>query len=99
VRLSHRSSYVKFDDAMEDSMSTQRHIARLRVPITLMYGTFETPEFQRQSKDFAAAVKAAGKPVELIEVPNYNHYELQETMGNPFGWAGRAALSMLKLKA
>ena len=27
------------------------------------YGTFETPEFQRQARDFAAAVKAAGKPV------------------------------------
>ena len=99
VRLSRRSSYVKFDDAMEDAMSTQRHIERLRVPITLMYGTFETPEFQRQSRDFAAAVKAAGKPVELIEVPNHNHYELQETMANPLGWAGRAALAMMKLKA
>src|SRR5882672_10657801 len=47
VRLSARSKYVKFDDAMEESMSTIRHIARLRTPITVMYGTNETPEFQR----------------------------------------------------
>jgi arylformamidase len=99
VRLSARSSYVKFDDAMEESMSTQRHIARLRAPITVVYGTNETPEFQRQSRDFAAAVKGAGKPVELIVVPNHNHYELQETLANPYGWCGRAALAMLKLKA
>jgi len=98
VRLSHRSSYVKFDDAMEESMSTQRHIARLRAPITVVYGTNETPEFQRQSREFAAAVKAQGKQVELIEVPNHNHYELQETLANPFGWCGRAALAMMKLK-
>ena len=97
VRLSKRSDYVKFDDAMEESMSTIRHLARLRAPITVMYGTFETPEFQRQSRDFAAAVKSAGKPVQLIVAPNHNHYELQETMCNPYGWAGRAALAMMKL--
>jgi len=44
-------------------------------------------------------VKAAGKPVELIVAPNHNHYELQETLGNPYGWAGRAALAMMKLGA
>ena len=99
VRLSARSSYVKFDDAMEDSMSTIRHIARLRAPLTLMYGTYETPEFQRQSREFAAAVKAAGKQATLIVAPNYNHYELQETMANPYGWAGRAALAMMGLGA
>jgi arylformamidase len=97
VRLSSRSRYVKFDDAMEDSMSTIRHIDRLHTPITLLYGTNETPEFQRQTRDFAAAVQAAGKPAKLIVAPNHNHYELQETMANPYGWAGRAALAMMGL--
>jgi arylformamidase len=99
VRLSARSAYVKFDDAMEEAMSTQRHLARIRMPVTLIYGTNETPEFQRQSRDFAAALKAAGKPVELIVAPNHNHYELQETLANPYGWAGRAALAMMGLKS
>ena len=69
VRLSARRTYVKFTDAMEDSMSAIRHIDRLHAPITVTYGTFETPDFQRQSRDFAAAVKASGKPVQLIEAP------------------------------
>jgi arylformamidase len=99
VRLSARSSYVKFDDAMEEAMSTQRHLARINVPVTLIIGTNETPEFQRQSRDFAAALRTAGKPVELIVAPNHNHYELQETLANPYGWAGRAALAMIGLKA
>jgi arylformamidase len=97
VRLSARSSYVKFTDAMEDAMSSQRHLANLRAPIIVMYGTNETPEFQRQNRDFAAAVKAAGKPVQLIVAPNHNHYEIQETLANPIGWAGRAALAMMGL--
>ena len=40
-------------------MSPQRHINRLSCPIVVTYGTNETPEFQRQSRDFAGAVKAA----------------------------------------
>lgn len=97
VRLSSRSSYVKFDDAMEDEMSSQRHIDRLRAPLVVMYGTNETPEFQRQNREFAAAVQAAGKSVRLIVLPNHNHYEVQQTMASPFGWGGRAALALMAL--
>jgi len=97
VRLSARSSYVKFDDAMEEAMSSQRHLANLRAPVTVMYGTNETPEFQRQNREFAAAAKTAGKAVTLIVAANYNHYEIQETLANPYGSAGRAALAMMGL--
>jgi arylformamidase len=97
VRLSKRSSYVKFTDVLEESMSSQRHLERVRAPIVVTYGTYETPEFQRQSRDFAAAVKAAGKPVELIEARNYDHFEMCESLGNPYGPNGRAALRLMKL--
>lgn len=97
VRLSSRGSYIKFDDAMEDAMSPQRHIANLRAPIAVMYGANETPEFQRQNREFAAAVKAAGKSVTLTVLPNHNHYEVQQTMASPYGWGGRAALALMGL--
>jgi arylformamidase len=97
ARLSARSNYVKFDDDMEQSLSTIRHIEMLRAPVTVTYGTFETPEFQRQSRDFAAAVKAAGKPVELVEAPDFNHFEMCESLGNPYGPNGLAALKLMKL--
>ncbi len=66
VRLSKRSKYVTFTDAMENELSAIRHIDKLATPLVLSYGTYETPEFQRQTRDFAAAVEAAGKPVELV---------------------------------
>jgi arylformamidase len=97
ARLSARSSYVKFTDATEDALSTQRHLDRINCPVTLLHGTLETPEFQRQSRDFAAALKAAGKPVQLIVAPDYNHFEIGETLNNPHGPFGRAALEMMKL--
>ena len=61
VRISKRSSYVKFNDEMEQAMSSQRQIDKLRAPIIVTYGSNETPEFQRQSRDFAAAVEATGR--------------------------------------
>jgi arylformamidase len=97
VRLSKRSSYVKFTDEMEQAMSSQRHLDRLRAPVIATYGTTETPEFQRQSRDFAAAMKAAGKPVTLIAAESYNHFEMAESLGNPCGPNGRAALELMKL--
>jgi arylformamidase len=96
-RLSKRSSYVTFTDEIEDELSPQRHLARISAPIVLAYGTLETPEFQRQSRDFAAALQRAGKPVELIAAEGYNHFELAETFANPYGPLGRAVLAQMGL--
>src|SRR6185369_15066 len=96
-RLSKRSSYVTFTDAVEDALSPQRHLSRISAPIVLLYGSLETPEFQRQSHDFATALQKAGKPVELIAAEGYNHFELTETLGNPFGPLGRAVLKQMGL--
>jgi arylformamidase len=97
VRLSWRRSYVNFTDAMVDAMSSQRHIDKLNAPVVVTYGSFETPEFQRQGRDFVAAVKAAGKPVQLLEALNYTHAAAYESVGHPYGPNGRAALAMMKL--
>lgn len=97
VRLSKRSEYVKFTDEIEQALSSQRHLDKLNAPIVVAYGTQETPEFQRQNRDFAAVVKAAGKPVELLIGAGLNHFEMQETMGNPYGIGGRAALALMGL--
>jgi arylformamidase len=97
VRLSKRSSYVKFTDEVEQALSAQRHIDKLTAPVTLVYGTEETPEFQRQSRDFAAAVKAAGKPATLVVTEGYNHFEVMESLGNPYSAFGRAVLEQMRL--
>ncbi|MDQ6882009.1 MAG: alpha/beta hydrolase [Pseudomonadota bacterium] len=97
VRLSARSSYVKITDEIEDAMSSQRHLERLNAPLIVAHGSFETPEFQRQSRDFAAAVRASGKPVRLLVGEGYNHFEIIETMANPYGLLGRAVLEQMRL--
>jgi arylformamidase len=99
VRLSSRSSYVKFTDEMEQALSAQRHLDRLTAPVVLVHGTLETPDFQRQSREFAEAVRRAGKSVQLIAASGYNHFEIMESFANPYQFAGRAALEQMGLAA
>ncbi len=96
VRLSKRSKYVKFTDEMENALSAIRHLDKLATPVVLSYGTCETPEFQRQTRDFAAAVTAAAKPAELLVGDGYNHFEMLETLANPYGLLGRAVLTQMQ---
>jgi arylformamidase len=97
VRRSARSAYVKFTDDMEGALSALRHIDSIDTPLILAYGTRETPEFQRQSRDFHAALKAGGKTAALLVGEGYNHFELFETMANPYGLVGRARLQQMGL--
>jgi arylformamidase len=97
VRLSARANYVKFTDAMVEELSPIRHLDRFRAPLIVSYGTYETPEFQRQAREFAAAVTAAGKSVDLIIGDNYSHTELLETLCNPYGQLGAAVLEQMGL--
>ncbi len=97
VRLSKRSAYVKFTDEMERDLTPQRHTDGITTPLVLVYGSGDTPEFQRQTTDFFAALKQAGKPAELILADGYNHFELIETIASPYGPAGRARLKQMEL--
>jgi arylformamidase len=98
VRLSARANYVKFTDETEEKLSPQRHLDKLVAPVVLVYGTAETPEFQRQSREFAAAIKAAGKPVTLAVMEGYNHFEVWEQLANPYSLFGSAVLEQMKLR-
>ena len=97
VTLSARADYVKFTPAVVETLSPQRRLDKLAAPIVVTHGTLETPEFQRQNREFAAAVKAVGKPVTFIVLEGYNHFEGFVTMGNPYGVLGRAMLNLMKL--
>jgi arylformamidase len=97
VRLSKRSAYVQFTDAMEQELSPIRYLHRINCPVLVAYGTYETPEFQRQARDFTGALAAAGKSVQLLVGTGYNHFELPETLANPYGLLGRAMLAQMRL--
>jgi arylformamidase len=96
VRLSARSSYVKFDDRIEHELSPIRHLARLRSPVVVAYGTKDSPEFQRQSREFADALRARGRLRALVVGEGLNHFEMPETLSDPTSVLGRSVLGLLE---
>jgi len=99
VSLSYRNTFVDF--ALEDTvtkLSAIKNLQYLVSPIYIVNGTGDTPEFQRQSSDFVAAAEAAGKKVTYKIGYGYDHFELPETMGNPYGVLGQTVLAMMDLE-
>jgi arylformamidase len=99
VRLSSRSSYIKFTDEMVQALSPIRRLDLLTAPTYVAHGTLDTPEFQRQSRELAEALRQAGKPVLFEAADGYNHFEIMETLANPYGLVGRAALELMRIQA
>jgi len=95
VRLSARSKYVNFSDQMVEDLSSIRHLNRLHCPVIVAVGDRESPEFLRQNRDFFAAVEKSGRKATFLLGQGYNHFEIAETLANPYGLLGRAALAMI----
>ncbi len=97
VRLSARSSYVKFDDRIEHELSPPRHLDRLRAPVVVAYAEHDSPEFQRQSREFAAALTRVGRLARLLVGMGLNHFEIPETLARRDSLLGGAALELMRL--
>jgi len=96
IRRAKPFSYLVIDDAVEQAMSPIHHVERVDTPTVLAVGESEPPEFQRQSTAFAAALKRAGKSVELLSVKGFNHYEMMESFGHPYSELGHAAITLAR---
>ena len=96
VRLSARNDYLRIDAKTEQDLSPLRHLALLDCPVLVAHAELETPEFVRQSREFAAALgPALSSPI--IVGKGQNHFEVVETLADPGGALGRAALLQMGL--
>lgn len=92
LRQTSRSKYVHIDNRIEHQLSPIHHVASLTSPLLLFVGSKESPEFQRQAQDYAKAAARIGKQIKVNVGEAYNHFEIAETLGNPYGLLGRHLL-------
>ena len=95
VRLSARRKYINFTDEMEHALSPQRHLDKLNAPVIAAHGTLESPEFQRRRATSRPLGKRQGSRYSSSSA--YNHFEIIETLGDPYGALGRAVLQQMQL--
>ena len=94
VRLSARNDYLRLSQAMEQELSPQRQLDRIGCDLIVAFGEFDSDEFKRQARDFAAA---AGRRATLIEEKGLNHFEVALSLADIDGLGGRAALWQMGL--
>jgi arylformamidase len=97
VMLSARGEYLRLSADEEDALSPQRHTGRIRGPVTVAYGERESPEFQRQARDFAATLDASRRPSRLLRIDALNHFEVLDALGQANGLLARAVLAQMGL--
>ncbi|WP_332119219.1 alpha/beta hydrolase [Azorhizobium caulinodans] len=95
VLLSSRSSYVKLAPADVVALSPLRQLAHLTCPVIVVSGDKESPEFQRQAKEFATVLAGMGKLAGRFTLFNRNHFEVPEALNSPNGPLSQAVLAMM----
>jgi arylformamidase len=97
VMLSARSAYLHLTEAEVERYSSQRHLDRLHCPVLVAHGGNESPEFQRQARDFAAALRPTGKLADFLPLPGVNHFEMAEQLANPTGALTQAVFRLMEM--
>jgi dipeptidyl aminopeptidase/acylaminoacyl peptidase len=62
------------NDTSIDSFSPAKQVAQLKAPLQLIHGKDDSVVMLEQSQLMADAMKAAGKPVEMMVLPGEDHY-------------------------
>lgn len=66
-------------------LSPIHRIAATRKPVALVHGGAELPELRRQSRHYAAALVAAGRPCIASELAGHDHFSILEELATPGG--------------
>jgi arylformamidase len=77
-------------------LSPMAHVGRVPSRVTVAWGEIETGEFVAQSRDFAAALGAAGNQVRTCELAGLNHFDNVFALTDPATPVGAATLSVLE---
>jgi dipeptidyl aminopeptidase/acylaminoacyl peptidase len=60
--------------ALRDANSPIKHVAEIALPLLVVHGDIDRRVMVEQSREFVAALQAAGKQVTYIEQANGNHH-------------------------
>jgi len=95
VMLSARRHYIDLSPEEAAALSPIHRTADLRLPLHLLYGEHESPEFRRQARDFAVALEKAGRLAGCTEIATVNHFEILDVLAATSSEAGRYVHAIL----
>jgi arylformamidase len=84
-RLSYVNDKLKLTFDEQLALSPIRVLPAASPPLAVAFGTGELAEMQRQSRDYAAARRAAKLPTQELPLVGHDHYSILEELANPGG--------------
>jgi arylformamidase len=93
VLLSARRHHVALSPEEADALSPIRHVRDIPGPVSVWWGSDESPEFQRQSQMFANALSDVGMLKRSTMLTGRNHFEMLEELDDPNGLIVNALLT------
>lgn len=95
VSLSARSQYVNFNSETLQTLSPQRHLQQFDMPVALLCGDQESPEFKRQAQEFAQNLSDRKVNMRFYWGQGLNHFEMLKSFGSPDGVMSKALLELM----
>ncbi len=96
VSQSARSQYVAFTPQTLQALSPQRHLGAFTMPVVLLCGDQESPEFKRQAREFAQALTDQCTDLSLHWGVGLNHFEMLETFAQPDSVMSQALQNLMQ---
>jgi len=97
VLLSARRNYIDLTPQEQKALSPIERISETRLPLHILFGEAESPEFIRQSRAYAAALANHGKLAACVQIPKANHFDMADqlaSLGTPAGSWLKTLISM-----
>jgi len=95
-RLNYVNEKLRLTLDEQSALSPIRILPASSPPLTVAFGTGELPEMQRQSRDYAAARRAAKLPTQELPLAGHYHYSILEELADPDGVLARCLAEMAK---
>ena len=95
IRLSYLNGKLRLDANGAARLSPLRNIPAASPPLVISYGTAELPELQRQSREYAAARRAAGLRGHVAALAGHNHFTILEELARPHGALAKLVVDMV----
>ena len=96
IRLSYLNQPLEMDKT-EACANSQMLLPLPAIPVTVAVGAAELAELVRQSREYAAALKAAERPARELILPGDNHFSILEQLARPEGALALEAVRLATL--
>lgn len=93
LRYTFLNSDLRLDASSAAELSLHDRIPAVLPPTVIAYGSRETPEFKRQSMDYAAAFVERGHVVDIHRMEN-NHFDILDTLADGQGLLAREVVRL-----